>query len=103
MAYEIRIERQAGHPLAVVRRRAKMNELTKVVPDACGVAWDLIRKNNLPNPGRLVAIYYDKQINLEVGAEIGAPLPARIGDLFPASTPAGLVATTVHFGPYQKL
>ena len=39
MDYDIRIEQQQGRPLAVVRRRAKQAELSKVVPDACGTVW----------------------------------------------------------------
>jgi effector-binding domain-containing protein len=46
-----------------------------------------------------VAVYLDGQINLEVGVELDAPF-AGFGEVVGSATPAGLVATTTHFGPY---
>jgi effector-binding domain-containing protein len=102
MEYDVRIERHTGSPLAVVRRRAAQQDLSKVVPDACGTVWNVIRSQRVPGAGRHVAIYLDEQINLEVGVELNAPFAGH-GDVVGSSTPAGLVATTTHFGPYGLL
>ena len=47
-------------------------------------------------------MYLDDQINLEVGVELDGPFSGH-GEVVVSSTPAGLVATTTHFGPYRLL
>jgi effector-binding domain-containing protein len=100
--YVIRLERLDSRPLAVVRRRAASHELSKVVPDACGLVWNVLRSQQVPGAGRHVAVYHDCQINLEVGAEIDGPFSGH-GEVVASATPAGLVATTTHLGPYHLL
>jgi effector-binding domain-containing protein len=102
MHHEVRIEHRSASPLAVVRLRASPQELSKVVPDACGRVWRVLRAQQVAGAGRHVAIYWDCQINLEVGAEVAAPFPGS-GDVVGSATPAGLVATTTHYGPYGQL
>src|SRR5262245_56165891 len=102
MNYDVRLEQQIGHPLAVVRRRASRQQLAKVVPDACGTVWNVLRAHHVTGAGRHVAIYWDCQINLEVGVEMAAPF-AACGEVIGSTTPAGPVATTIHYGPYQQL
>jgi effector-binding domain-containing protein len=102
MGYDIRCEQVGSRPLAVVRRRASLRELSKVVPEACGTVWNAIRAKQIKGAGRHVAIYLDGQINLEIGVDLDAPL-GDLGDIFGSATPAGTVAATVHFGPYQRL
>lgn len=102
MSYMIRIEQHAGQPLAVVRRRASLQQLPKVIPEACGVVWGAMKSQPAARAGRHVAVFWDDQINLEVGVEVAGPfVPA--GDVVASATPAGRVATTTHFGPYPKL
>jgi hypothetical protein len=102
MNYDIRLEQVSSRPLAVVRRRARPQELSKVVPDACGTVWSVVRARQIPGAGRHVAVYLDSQINLEVGVELEAPF-AGYGEVIGSATPAGTVATTTHFGPYGQL
>jgi hypothetical protein len=102
MKYDIRLEQHGGRPLAVVRRRAASHELSKVVPDACGIVWNVLRSQQVGGAGRHVAVYLDGQINLEVGVELDGPFAGH-GEVVPSATPAGLVATTTHYGPYGQL
>ena len=102
MEYDIRVEQHSGLPLAVVRRRASSQELSKVVPDACGTVWNVVRAQQGPGAGRHVAVYWDDQINLEVGVELDAPFAGH-GEVVGSTTPAGPVATTTHYGPYGQL
>ncbi|HYV37019.1 MAG TPA: GyrI-like domain-containing protein [Gemmataceae bacterium] len=102
MEYVIRVERESGRPLAVVRRRASLQELARVVPDACGTVWNVVRGQKLTGAGRHIAVYLDDQINLEVGVELDAPF-VGYGEVIASVTRAGLVATTTHFGPYGQL
>jgi effector-binding domain-containing protein len=102
MEHDIRLEHRSASPLAVVRRRASPQELSKVVPDACGTVWGVIRAQQVAGAGRHVAIYWNDEIDLEVGAEVAAPF-CGCGEVVSSATPAGLVATTTHYGPYGQL
>src|SRR5437660_7062359 len=102
MEYTVRLEPHSGRPLAVVRRRAASRELSKVVPDACGTVWNVMRAQQVAGAGRHVAVYLDGQINLEVGVELDGPFTGH-GEVVASATPPGLVATTTHFGPYPLL
>jgi effector-binding domain-containing protein len=102
MEYDVRLEQLSSRPLAVVRRRARSQELSKVVPDACGAVWSVVRAQQIKGAGRHVALYLDDQINLEVGVELDTPFAGH-GEVIGSATPAGTVATAVHFGPYQRL
>jgi effector-binding domain-containing protein len=102
MKYDIRLEQVSSRPLAVVRRRAGLQELSKVVPAACGTVWSVVRAQQIPGAGRHVAVYLDAQINLEVGVELEAPFGGH-GEVVGSATPAGTVAATTHFGPYGLL
>jgi effector-binding domain-containing protein len=102
MEYDIRVERLGSRPLAVVRRRATLPALAKVIPDACGLVWKVVRTQKIPGAGRHVALYWDDEFNLEVGVELEAPFAGH-GEVVGSATPAGTVATAVHFGPYNQL
>jgi hypothetical protein len=96
MDYVVRLEQYSGCPLAVVRRRGASHELSRVVPDACGTVWNVIRSQRVSGAGRHVAIYLDGQINLEVGVELDGPFTGH-GEVVASATPPGLVATTTHY------
>lgn len=102
MPYTIQLAPCSASPLAVVRRRAVPQQLSRVVPEACGIVWNELRSRQITGAGRHVAVYFDDQINLEVGVEFKGPFSGS-GDVVPSATPAGLVASTTHFGPYQQL
>ena len=51
-------------PLAVIRRQASASELSRVVPECCGLVWNAVRAQQA-RAGRHVAIYWDGGIRLE--------------------------------------
>jgi hypothetical protein len=71
---EVRVGHSDGIPVAVVRRDVRASELSKVVPELCGVVWSSIRARGLKG-GRHVAIYWDGTIRLEVGVEMIGSVP----------------------------
>src|SRR5262245_36978957 len=89
-------------PLAVVRFRATGDQLSKLIPHACGEVWNFIRAKGLEGAGRHVAVYLDGEMNIECGAEVPVPF-ASDGRVVPSATPAGRAVTTAHFGPYHLL
>ena len=99
MEYDVRLQHVSSRPLAVVRRRASSQELAKVVPDACGTVWTVVRAQKIVGAGRHVALYWDCAINLEVGVELDAPFAGYgevVGSAIPAASTssAPLLATT---------
>ncbi len=98
---EVRVAHSDAVPLAVVRRQARASELSKIVPESCGVVWSWLRARQLRG-GRHVAVYWDGAIRLEVGVEIIDAIPEE-GDVVRAATPAGRTASVVHLGPYNRL
>ena len=103
MNYDIRMEQFPGAPLAVVRRQARLQELGKVIPEACGTVWNAMRAQNIQGAGRHVAVYLDDVMNIDIGVELATPLPANARDVSASHLPSGPVLMTTHFGPYQNL
>jgi effector-binding domain-containing protein len=105
MAYEIRVEHVESRTIAAVRRRATISQLSTVVPAACGEVWNFVRTAGIKQPGRHIAVYREGeggQLDVEIGVEVADPFTGD-GEVSCSATPAGAVATTVHFGPYDRL
>lgn len=105
MSYTVRVERVMSRPIAVVRRRAALGELSRVVPEACGLVWKAVKAAQVKDAGRHVAVYRDAGdgfLDVEVGVEVGTAFPGR-DEVVGSVTPAGDAATVIHLGPYQKL
>ena len=51
MEYQIEVKRVEAQTTAVVRRRTRLEELSTVVPQACGEVWAFIRSPGLPPDG----------------------------------------------------
>lgn len=102
MHYEVELKQVARQRLAVVRRQATLQQLSAVIPAACGAVWSTIRAQKAPGAGRNVAVYLDDVINLEVGVEWEGP-PLGAGEVVESALPGGWVVTTAHLGPYQRL
>jgi effector-binding domain-containing protein len=102
MQYQVEVKRVEAQTTAVVRCRATPGELATVVPRGCGEVWTFMRSSGQPKPGRNLALYLDGAINLECGVEVVQPFTGN-DHVCCSSTPTGLVATTAHFGPYDRL
>ena len=100
-SYSVQLQRLDSIPLAVVRRQAKASELSRLVPECCGLVWNVVRAQQT-KAGRHVAIYWDGAIRLEVGVELHGPFVEQ-GEVVRSATPAGSVAWTTHLGPYGGL
>ena len=97
----VQLQQLESIPLAVIRRQASQAELSRVVPECCGLVWNAVRAQNMKG-GRHVALYWDAGIRLEVGVELSGAF-AETGEVVRSATPAGPVASTTHFGPYGGL
>lgn len=97
----VRLEQLPRVPLAVIRRTARAVELSRVVPECCGLVWNVVRAQHAP-AGRNVAVYWDGSIRLEVGVELLGSFVEQ-GEVVRSATPAGLAASVTHLGPYHEL
>ena len=102
MSHSVRIEDVGSQPLAIVRRRAAQAELKAVIPAACGDVWNRAKAHAVDRPGRLVALYLDDVMNIEVGVEVTEAF-AGFEDLPRSQTPAGRVAAVRHIGGYEGM
>ncbi len=102
MAYDVKLTNVPATPLLAVRRSAPQSQLSKVVPESCGVVWDFIRKNDITPRGRNVAVYLNGKIDMEVGVEVSASA-AGSGDVVLLATPSGTAVTATHWGDYRAL
>ena len=101
MPNAVQVQRFDPVPVAVIRRQADRTELSRLVPECCGIVWNALRAQGVRG-GRHVAIYWDSGIRLEVGAEVSIPF-TEDGTMVRSATPGGLVAWTTHLGPYGEL
>ena len=99
--YVVQLRQIESIPLAVIRRQARVAELSHVVPECCGLVWNAVRAQKT-QAGRHVAIYWDGSIRLEVGVELHGPF-AEQGEVVRSATPRGVVAAVTHLGPYSGL
>ena len=100
-AYQVQLQQVESIPLAVIRRSVQPSELPRVVPECCGLVWNVMRAQQV-KAGRHVALYWDGSSRLEVGVELQGPF-AEQADVVRSATPAGLAATVTHLGPYGGL
>jgi len=101
MSSAVQLQQLKSIPVAVIRRQARASELSRLVPECCGLVWNAVRAQQT-KAGRHVAIYWDGAIRLEVGVELLGPF-AEQGDVVLSATPAGAAASATHFGPYSRL
>lgn len=100
-SYQVRVLDLPNVPVAVIRRIASAGELSKVVPELCGVVWTAVRGQGVA-AGRHVAIYWNGDIRLEVGVELEGPFVEQ-EPVIRSATPAGPAAVVTHLGPYNQL
>jgi effector-binding domain-containing protein len=101
MSYDVRLQQVDSVPLVVIRRQVRAAELSRVVPECCGLVWNALRAQQAKG-GRHVALYWDGSVRVEVGAELLGPFTEQ-GAVVRSATPAGAVASVAHFGPYGTL
>ena len=101
MPYQIELTESKPIITAVIRDRVPPSEFARFVPAACGEVWTFAKSAKLSRPGRHTALYLADGF-IEVGAEVSEPFAGN-ERVRCSQLPGGLVAATVHFGPYQRL
>ena len=55
-SHAVQRQRLESIPLAVIRRQVRASELSRVVPECCGLVWNQVRAQQAKG-GRHVAVY----------------------------------------------
>lgn len=106
MGYEFHVLETPERRLMAVHDQAKGGELPWKIKSSLDQVWAYLRAHG-GKFGHNVVVYrdYDRAagvMTLDIGVQVEADLPGN-GVVVPATTPGGLVVTTVHLGPYDKL
>ena len=105
---EVTIQTASARRLAAVRRRVALGEVGTAWRPALDQVWAFLRAHpGLRTDGHNVFVYHHPQhgeaaMDVDFGVEVARTFAAE-GEVVPAETPAGEVATAVHAGGYDQL
>jgi len=105
LSYEVTIDAVTERPLAAARQRTTFKKIAREIGDLLGRPWAFIKEHpGLRTDGDNVAIYWDEsgEGSIEVGVQVTRSFEGT-DDVTCSATPAGTVARTAHFGPYDQL
>ena len=90
---------------AAVRRRTTFRELPREIRGWFDLVYAAIRAGDVPAGGLNVAVYRnssDTGVDVECGVQVPRAF-AVVGEVECRAMPVGEAATTVHWGPYDRL
>ena len=103
---DVTIVRLAGPSyIASVRRHTTFARLPSEIRGYYDVIYAAIRSGKIAKGGHNVAIYRNasrRGVDVECGVQVAAPF-AAVGEIECREMPTGEAATTVHWGPYDRL
>ena len=113
MAYKIWIENARRRDLAVVPGHASADTVAEEIGSRFAHLYEHLRATSGAATGHNVVVYHDdtsaphafgsdRGVPIEVGVECVLPAGSANG-IQSSGTPEGLVATTLHIGPYDRL
>lgn len=105
MEYQVSVKQVLEQPIAAARQRTTFALVSQQIGKLLDHPWQLIRQHpGLRTDGDNVAIYWDTAGggSVEVGVQVTAPFQ-ETEEVVCSATPAGKVAMTSHFGPYNQL
>lgn len=102
MAYQVEIVEIPSTILAVVRQQTTWQALGNTIMASLNTVYDFLKTSAVPQQGHNVVVYLDDVPTIEVGVQVAAVFQST-GTVYCSTTPAGLAATTTHFGSYQQL
>src|SRR5262245_40283696 len=106
MSYEFHVLEIAERPLMAIHDQARGAELPQKIIGNLDKVWPYLRASGAKTEHNVVVYRaYDRttgMMTIDVGVQVDSALPGD-GTIVPITTPGGLVATTVHIGPYHKL
>jgi effector-binding domain-containing protein len=112
MSYDVQVREVQRGPLAVARGRATSANLSQQIRALFDQVYAFLGKGTVRQEGQNVVVYLNEAgknllaspagCPIEVGVQVAASFEPDSA-IFPSITPAGIVATVVHMGPYEQL
>jgi effector-binding domain-containing protein len=107
MKYDVVVESAQAEVVAAVRARVPISDFARAWKPALDQVWAFLKTAGELNPGHNLFLYHHPErrndaMNIDFGDQL-ARLFEPEGDVRSIETPAGEVARTVHFGPYDRL
>ena len=107
MTYEVHLRETQAQPAASIRGRAPWAELGSFIPGALMEVFGIAGGQGIRVAGPPYASYHssdttEAEVDLEVGIPVAEPIEPA-GRVAAVTIPGGLVATTVHCGPYENV
>jgi effector-binding domain-containing protein len=105
VTYQVTLDTVAEQPIAAARQRTTFRNIPREIGDLLGRPWALIKATpGLRSGGDNVAIYWEETAggSIEVGVQVTRAFE-ETEEVVCSATPAGRVARTAHFGPYDQL
>ncbi len=105
MTWSITTKEIKAQPVLLVRRRVKRSEIAKMIGESLPLVFLHAQKTGAALAGPPFARYLDwgPGMTMEAGMPVASPGTVAEGDVLADTLPGGLVATTVHEGPYDLL
>lgn len=105
MAYNCEVKEQAAQPTLVVRKRAPVDELPRVLGESYLAIMQYIMELGEEPVGPPFAAYHNmdmQDLDVEIGFPVSGGLPGK-GDIRAGEIPGGKVATCLYVGPYDRV
>jgi AraC family transcriptional regulator len=106
MAYSILKKELEPQPVLIVRRRVKRSEIAATIGEVLPHIFIYAQQHGIALAGLPFTRYVEMGhglITMEPGMRVVSPGTAGQGEIVADILPGGLLATTVHAGPYDKL
>jgi AraC family transcriptional regulator len=105
MTWSITTKEITAQPVLLVRRRVKRSEIAKMIGESLPLVFLHAQKTGAALAGPPFARYLDwgPGMTMEAGMPVASPGTVAEGDVLADTLPGGLVATTMHEGPYDLL
>jgi effector-binding domain-containing protein len=107
MRYDVVVETAPAELVAAVRAKVPISGIAQAWKPALDQVWAFLKTNGGLRPGHNLFLYHhaerrNEAMNIDFGVQVAFRFEPE-GDVQCIDTPAGEVARTVHFGPYDRL
>lgn len=107
MNYEVTLREVTDQPMISVRGHTPLAGISAFLGQAFGEEFGLLARLGVRPAGPPFSIYHDPDfreddVDVEVGVPVAEPVAGQ-GRVSPGTLPAGMVACTLHAGPYEEI
>jgi effector-binding domain-containing protein len=105
MSYQCQLIDRPAQPVASIRTRTKVENLSQVLGQAYGAIAQYLGQTGLHPTGEPFTAYYNMDMQ-DLDIEVGYPVSGKFTGkdaIQPGEIPAGKAVTCLHVGPYDKM